>query len=652
MKLWKNMFTEKKYISRQDNTKDIMTFKSTKLVNHPKKNISDKKVTFETKKSFNTLNNSPSVSSIGIDLSKEQNKKTENDNNEKEKKENTIQINLTEKKFNDLKILSTSDDFFSNKEKKSKTIYPTISNFNTNRKDNLFKMRVKKLKSTPNYNKNSLLNKWRENINKLLNKSLNKTKREIIQILRKHKIKNVKKIFKKKNDINKNNETNSDENNLDKINAKKTRNNLDFPSNATSPLKNNYTYNSYSRPNNYISSEQYSDSSISSRSVNNYKFDYYRNNRKYYNNMNRYDKNYKRKINYKEYMKEEHILDNKWKKKLGILNNEIKYGPDLLLNSNFQYNTIRDEINLITDGAHYYKISLFGNEDLLNAFNNINLHSQIAINKTLEETCALLSLIPKIILKDYYIHCDKFISLPEPKKEYLFNRIINNETDCFNDNIRLLLRIVNFIRACFEVYIQLCNQVDEEMLIAKNEFEILRIIFAKSRYYIDNLTNFAKNMLKDFYFDKNLIKKSKPILNEIKERLRDERRSIYDYNLNIQTQKNEKKKERKNMFYLSRNIKRENHINRMTNNFNLQNDEYFQKLIRVKKALDNKEINNFTNDIRFKKLGLSVGKPMALIFSPLMTKMMKYIKKDSREKIIALRSTEKFFPKDHIDKEK
>jgi len=91
------MFTEKKYISRQDNTKDIMTFKSTKLVNNPKKNISDKKVTFETKKSLNTLNNSPSVSSIGIDLSKEQNKKTENDNNEKEKKENTIQINLAEK---------------------------------------------------------------------------------------------------------------------------------------------------------------------------------------------------------------------------------------------------------------------------------------------------------------------------------------------------------------------------------------------------------------------------------------------------------------------------------------------------------------------------------------------------------------------------
>ena len=650
MKLWKNFNLEKKYISTKDNINDIISFKSTNLLNHTKKNISNEKVILENKKS---LNNSASLSSIVNEEDKEQNenKNMEKDNIEKEKEERTIQINLAKKKFNDLKILSaTSDDFFSNREKKQNMIYPTISNFNTNKKDNLFKIKVKKLKSSPNYNKNSLLIKWRENLNKLLNKSLNKTKREILQVLKKHKIKNIKKIFKKKNDINKNNETNSDENNLDKINSTKTRNNLDFPSNVTSPLKNTYTYNSYSRPNNYISSEQYSDSSISSRSVNNYKFDYFRI-KKNYNNMNRYDKNYKRKVNYKEYIKEENILDNKWKKKLGILNSEIKYGPDLLSNSNFQYNTIRDEINLITDGVHYYKISLFGNEDLLNAFNNTDLNSQITINKTLEESCALLSMIPKIILKDYYIYCDKFISLPEPKKEYLFNKTITNETDCFNDNIKLLFKIVNFIRACFEVYIQLCNQVDEEMLIAKSEFEILRIIFAKCRYYIGNVTNFVKNMLKDFYFDKNLIKKCKPILNEIKGRLRDERKSIYDYNLNIRIQKNEKKKERKNTYYFTRNIKKEYHINRMTNNLNIQNDEYFQKLIRIKKVLDNKEINNYTNDIRFKKLGLSVGKPMALIFSPLMTKMMKYIKRDSREKIIALRSTEKFFPKDHVEKD-
>ena len=639
MKLWKNFSLEKKYISRQDNIKEIMSFKSTKLINHANKNALNKKVTFEAKKS---LNNSVSSSSIETELIKGQNKKIENEKNEKK-----IQINLAQKKFNDFKLLSTSDDFFSNKEKRQKMIYPTISNFNTIKKDNLIKLKIKNSKSP--YNNNSLLNKWRENIRKLFNKSLKKTKRDIIQIWKKHKITNIKKIYQKKNDTNKNNDTKAEGNNLDITNPSKTRNNLEFASNVTSPLKNTYTYNSYSRPNNYMSSEHNTDSSISSRSAYNFKFDVYRNNRN--NNMNRYDKNYKRKINYKEYMKEENILNNKWKKKLGILNNEINYSSELLSNSNFQHNAIRDEINLISEGIHYYKISLFGNEDLINAFSNIDLHSQIKIKKTLEESFALLSMIPKIILKDYYIYCDKFISLPEPRKEYLFNKIIYNEKEYFKDNIKLMFKIVNFIRACFEVYMQLWNQVDEEMLIAKNDFEILRIICAKCRYYIGNLINFVKNMLKDFYFDKNLIKKSKPILNEIKERLKDDKKSIYDYNVDIRAKK-EKKQERKNIYYISRNYITENNMKKMTNNFNLQSDEYFQKLIRVKNALDNKEIKNITDDIRFKKLGLTVGKPMALIFSPLMSKMMKYIKKDSREKIIALRSTEKFFPKDHIEKEK
>lgn len=649
MKLWKNFSLEKKSISRQDNIKDIMSFKSTNLINHVKKNMPIKKVTFESKKSSKN-----SLSSSFSDDAKnpEQNQKIQ-DETENEKNAKTIQINLAQKKFNDMKILSSSDLFSNNKEKKLKNVYPTISNFNSQKKDNLFKIKIKKPKSQSNYNNNSILHKWTENINKLLHKSLKKTKKDIIQILKKHKIKNIKKIFKKKNELRINNSTSPTQNNLDIINSTKTRNNLDLNSNITSPLKNAYTYNSYSRPNNYISSDQYTESSISSRSMyNNYKYDYYNRNNRNYNYLNRYDKNYKRKINYKEYMKDEHILNNKWKKKLGILNREIKYGPDLLSNSNFQYNTIKDEINLISEGVHYYKISLFGKEDLLNAFNNKDLYSQIKINKTLEETCALLSMIPKIILKDYYIHCDKFISLPEPRKEYLFNKVINNETECFSDNIKLLFKIVNFIKACFEVYVQLSNQVDEEMLIAKNDFEILRIIFAKSRYYIGNLTNFVNNMLKDFYFDKNLIKKSKPILNEIKERLRDEKKSIYDYNYTIKSQKNEKKKGRKNIYYISRNYKKGNNLNKMSNNLNLQNDEYFQKLIRVKKALDNSEIKNITDDIRFKNLGLAVGKPMGLIFSPLMTKMLKYIKKDKREKIIALRSTEKFFPKDHVEKEK
>ena len=70
---------------------------------------------------------------------------------------------------------------------------------------------------------------------------------------------------------------------------------------------------------------------------------------------------------------------------------------------------------------------------------------------------------------------------------------------------------------------------------------------------------------------------------------------------------------------------KKDYLNIISNNLNLQNDEYFQKIIRIRKALDNSEIKTFTDDMRLKKLGLNVGKPMALIFSPLMTKIMKLL---------------------------
>ena len=634
MKLLKNFSLEKKTISKQDNMKEIMSFKSSNLIKNIKINQQTK--TLETKKSL-----SRSFSSSSFEEEAEKTKRKINEINSK-----TIKINLADKKFKELKILSNtlSSDFFGSRKRTMKirnikTMFPLLSNNKSKKKELISKTQLKITNSPSNYNSNSLLNKWTENINKLFTKSLKKTRKEMYQILKKHKIQNIKKRFKIRNipntDINKE----KGENNKDIINtfnSPKSRQN----NNIESPIKNAFTFNSYNRPNNYLSSEYNSQSSISSRSIN--KFDYYRTN----NNNNTYYgiKNYQRKINYKNYMKDENVLNINWKKKLGIVNTEIKYGADLLTNLDFQFCSIRDEINLISDGVHYYKISLFGKEDLLTAFKNKDLFTQVNINKTIEETCALLSLIPKIILKDYYIYCDKFISLPEPKRELYFNKVINNEMDCFDDNVKLLYRVVNFLTASFEVYNQLVNQVDEEMLIAKSEFETLRTIFEKCRYYIGNLTNFANNMLKDYNFDKKLIKKGKPILDNIKERLKDENYSIYDINFYNATKKNEKKKEEPNKYYISRRFKKRNNLNTISNNINLQNDEYFQKIIRIKKALDNSEIKNFTDEIRLKKLGLNVGKPMALIFSPLMTKMLKYIKKDSREKIIALRSTEKFFP--------
>ena len=646
MKLWKKFNISEKSENKQDSTKEILSLKPLKFINNTKLNLDDK--IFKSKKSLKSL--SKSYSSSSLDLGGDEKEKSKRHLKDIDKKK--IKINLADKKFDDMRIISTtlSSDFFGNKKRNMrisnmKTMYPTLPNNKIKNKTfNIKLKKIQKKKSPPNYNSNSILNRWTDDINKLFTQSLKKAKKEMVQILRSHKLRSIQKKFKTRNITNFNKVTNENNNEMiNSINTFKTKSGQNNDLEISTPLNNIYnTYANYSRQKENTNSEHNTKSNVSSKSNNkNENDENKKNNNNNINNNKENEKNYQRKINYRNYIKDENILNTKWKKKLGILNLEIKYGGSLLSDLGFQYSTIRDEINLISDGIHYFKISLFGKEDLLNAFNNKDLYSQIHINKTLEETCALLSLIPKIILKEYYMYCDKFISFPEPKREFLYSRVINNEMDCFKENIILLYKISSFIKATFEVYIQLVNQVDEEMIISKNDFEILKAIFEKCRYYVGNLTNFANNMLKDYNFDKKLIKRGKPILNNIKERLKDERKlSIDDLNF---YRKSENKKEEKNKYFMPRRLKKD-YLNIISNNLNLQNDEYLQKIIRIRNALDNSEIKTFTDDMRLKKLGLNVGKPMALIFSPLMTRMLKYIKKDYREKIIALRSTEKFFP--------
>jgi hypothetical protein len=646
MKLWKKFNISEKSENKQDSTKEILSLKPLKFINNTKLNLDDKK--FKSKKSLKSL--SKSYSSSSLDLGGDETEKSKRHLKDIDKKK--IKINLADKKFDDMRIISTtlSSDFFGNKKRNMrisnmKTMYPTLPNNKIKNKTfNIKLKKIQKKKSPPNYNSNSILNRWTDDINKLFTQSLKKAKKEMVQILRSHKLRSIQKKFKTRNITNFNKVTNENNNEMiNSINTFKTKSGQNNDLEISTPLNNIYnTYANYSRQKENTNSEHNTKSNVSSKSNNkNENDENKKNNNNNINNNKENEKNYQRKINYRNYIKDENILNTKWKKKLGILNLEIKYGGSLLSDLGFQYSTIRDEINLISDGIHYFKISLFGKEDLLNAFNNKDLYSQIHINKTLEETCALLSLIPKIILKEYYMYCDKFISFPEPKREFLYSRVINNEMDCFKENIILLYKISSFIKATFEVYIQLVNQVDEEMIISKNDFEILKAIFEKCRYYVGNLINFANNMLKDYNFDKKLIKRGKPILNNIKERLKDERKlSIDDLNF---YRKSENKKEEKNKYFMPRRLKKD-YLNIISNNLNLQNDEYLQKIIRIRNALDNSEIKTFTDDMRLKKLGLNVGKPMALIFSPLMTRMLKYIKKDYREKIIALRSTEKFFP--------
>ena len=684
MKLWKNNLPQKSQsiISINNNKNDMkkLSINSLELNKNNPINRTSKESNEKSNDSIIKLINNKNISFISSSDEEKSAIKNENLRNSKKNVDNLF-LNKN-KEFNNI-LITTFPSGFDSKQKikksNNKTIYPkiqtkenpilkSVSSFAFNKYK---KYKFKTTNSLSPLQTNTILNKWREDFHKIFLKTIKRTKADVSSTFQRcNRNKNrlrikIERNLKKKivinskpiKDNNKNNNT-IEENNkiIENINndnniegsSERKKNGImaktlqiETSSITSSPLKLNTNYSKSPKRKFLITAEQYSGpSSISSKSINN-KFDSSQANIKIY-------KNYKRKRTFHEYMKENNILNQKWKKKIGVLDSEVKYSKNLLGDLNFQSNTIKDEMNLLIDGIHHYKMRLFGNNDLITAFINKDILYQINLNKSLEETCALLHLIPKLILKEYYIYADRFISIAEPGRENFFSKIITNESECLNENIKLLYKIINFVKSSFEVYIQLVHQVEEEMIIPPHDFEILRAIFQKSRYYIGNLINFANNILKDYNFDKKLIKKCRPILEHTKERLKyDWRFDKFKFHSNIKNNKN-----KRNQNYFNYNIKRNKNkdsiYTKMHSNINFVNNDFYQKILRITKALETggepKNMqNNYADKLKLKQAGVgNRNGPMALIYSPLMSKMMKYIRKDIREKIISLRSSEKY----------
>ena len=206
------------------------------------------------------------------------------------------------------------------------------------------------------------------------------------------------------------------------------------------------------------------------------------------------------------------------------------------------------------------------------------------------------------------------------------------------------------------------------MIISFQNFNFLRAILDKLRHYIINLTNICKNILKDYIFDKQIIEKFKIAMKKSKEeinKLKDKENKNYNKkgekqidccDFNIENDSN------KNLFYFYKNneekqdddnnikIENENINEKLLKKLNLGENFVSQKLNRISKALETnksikeKPIKKGIQTFKEKQTKITLGSsgPMALINSPLMTKMLKYIKKDYNQKIVSLRTSERY----------
>ena len=202
------------------------------------------------------------------------------------------------------------------------------------------------------------------------------------------------------------------------------------------------------------------------------------------------------------------------------------------------------------------------------------------------------------------------------------------------------------------------------MAISSQNFIILHKILKRVRFLIINLTNICKNILINYCFDKYvIINKFKKVIKQNKAYIK---RIMTETQEPKVIQKKFKIKKKPRIKITSNDIskkgkRRETDINKyipeqeknleeyknkekmknITKTFGDKKNVLIDKMSRISKAL---ELNIYNKEEIKKERVLEKNeniKPMACINSRLMAKMLHYIDKDVREKIISLRTCER-----------
>lgn len=163
----------------------------------------------------------------------------------------------------------------------------------------------------------------------------------------------------------------------------------------------------------------------------------------------------------------------------------------------------------------------------------------------------------------------------------------------------------------------LISQVDD-MLLKPSTFCLLRMIMEKCRFNISEILMRGKTSIHDLNFDRNLIMKYQPILSKEVITARDIEVAQYGRQQGL-----------------------DDHLRAQVN---FAKNEFTQKKLRLVNVLHDDKEDKPLKKRRELKIGNLTGfsGPMALIKSELMTKMLKYCKKEHREKIISLRTIERY----------
>lgn len=180
-----------------------------------------------------------------------------------------------------------------------------------------------------------------------------------------------------------------------------------------------------------------------------------------------------------------------------------KINTSIPRDAEYQSKIFEDQYKLLVDNYHVYKMKIMANSDFLNAFKALDLKNKIKFNKTLEEVCGLLILLPRHILSEFY----KYIEyLKTPSKSSFKEKYIFDEVGCLFENNKLLYEIFEYFKNSFEIYLILIKEV-EGMILKPKDFDNVLSAFERIRFDLTLISNIAENALINYTKDMEMIYK-------------------------------------------------------------------------------------------------------------------------------------------------
>ena len=299
-------------------------------------------------------------------------------------------------------------------------------------------------------------------------------------------------------------------------------------------------------------------------------------------------------------------IEENWKTTNGLTINVGGMVPHSKLEGDIEYQKklLNDQFKLLIDNIQYYKMSITSKDNYIEAFKCLSLKNKINYNKSLEEACGLLLLLPQLILVEFFKYIEKFENMNIPDKHKFKDKYIFDEVSCLYYNNNLLSEVCEYFQSCFEVYLILVKEVDDIALQPKKFLNVLSA-FEKTRFDISYACNIAENAMLNYNKDINIINR----LNRID--------------------------------LIKNNINKKGFNNKMRgyNSFKKNSDR--QRKLRIDACINNKEDKyNKNNDFMlFTKTNKLANKKKfnSIINSDLMTKILKHCKKDIKYEIMTQR---------------